>query len=149
MMNGRSWLIVGLVAASVLLVGCEQSQAESVEDRPAQVAPVDGAGVSRVTLTAEAAGRIGLQTTPVQMVSTPGAGAPNAAVPMAAVIYARDGSTWVYTSSAPLTYVRQRVTVARVTGDVALLQAGPAPGTAVVTVGAAELLGSEYGVEGR
>jgi len=32
---------------------------------------------------------------------------------------------------------------------VALLQRGPPVGTEVVTVGAAELLGSEYGVEGE
>jgi hypothetical protein len=64
------------------------------------------------------------------------------------VLYFSDGSTWVYTVAGPRTYVRQRVTIARTTGDTAMLQAGPAPGTAVVTVGAAELLGSETGVAG-
>jgi hypothetical protein len=44
--------------------------------------------------------------------------------------------------------VRQRVGVARIDGDLAILGSGPAPGTAVVTVGVAELLGTELGVGG-
>jgi hypothetical protein len=140
---------MGLVAASVMLVACGQTHAESATDKPARVVPIQGTNTSRVVLTARAAERIGLETRPAQQVSTSGAGAPSPAVPLAALVYDRDGSTWVYAATAPLTYVRQRVTVARVAGDVAILQAGPAPGTAVVTVGAAELLGSEYGVAGE
>ena len=141
-MNPRIWLLVALAALTVLLVGCGETQAESAEE-PAKVSPIQGSSVSQVVLTANAAERIGLKTAPVQ------ASAPGSTVPLAAVVYDRDGSTWVYTVAAPLTYVRQRVTVARVAGDVAILQAGPAVGTDVVTVGAAELLGSEYGVEGE
>jgi len=83
----------------------------------------------------------------VQPPSTASAGA-SAAVPLAAVLYLSDGSTWVYAVTAKLTYERQRVTVASVSGATAMLQSGPAPGTPVVVVGAAELLGSEYGVAG-
>jgi hypothetical protein len=68
---------------------------------------------------------------------------------MAALVYDDSGDIWVYTVTRPLTYMRQRVAVARIEGDLAVLESGPAPGTAVVTVGVAELLGSEYGVEGQ
>ena len=146
-MHPRRWLVVVLVAASALFAGCEQAQSVRTE-KPAEVVPIQGTDLSRVVLTDEAAQRIGIKTAPVQQLAA-SAGAPGTAIPLAAVIYQADGSTWVYTASAPLTFVRQRVTVARVSGDLALLQTGPAPGTAVVTVGAAELFGSEYGVEGE
>ncbi len=138
-MKRRNWLVVGLIAASALMVGCEQAAPESA-DQPAEVQPIQGSEVSRIILTNEAVSRIDLQTAPVQA---------NSSIPLAALVYDRKGDTWVYTVAGPLTYVRQHVTVARVTGDTAILQSGPAPGTSVVTVGAAELLGSEYGVEGE
>ena len=70
-------------------------------------------------------------------------------IPLAAVLYDKDGKTWTYTTSEPLTFVPQEVVIARIDGDTAILTSGPAPGTEVVTVGAAELLGAEYGVPGE
>ena len=140
-MNPRRWL-VPLAVATVLLVGCEQTQPESA-DEPAQVVPVKGSDVPKVVLTAEAAHRIGLETATVESSDT------GADVPLAAVVYDRDGSTWVYAVVAPLTYMRERVTLGEVDGDVAFFEGGLPAGTEVVTVGAAELLGSEYGVEGE
>ena len=143
-MHRRNWLVMGLIAASVMLVGCEQTHAESAADKPAQVTPIQGTNLSRVVLSARAAERIGIATA-----AATAAGGAAISVPLAALVYDRDGSTWVYTTTAPLTYVRQRVTVARITGDVVVLQPGPPAGATVVTVGAAELLGSEYGVAGE
>jgi hypothetical protein len=42
-------------------------------------------------------------------------------------------------------FVRHRVEIADVVADAAVLRQGPAPGTRVVTVGAAELFGTEFG----
>jgi hypothetical protein len=102
-----------------------------------------------VVLNQRAADRVGIKSEPVRQVSTSGTGPQSPAVPVAALVYDSGGDIWVYTVTRPLTYVRQRVALARIEGDLAVLVSGPAPGTAVVTVGAAELLGSEYGVEGR
>ncbi len=55
-------------------------------------------------------------------------------------------STFVYTNPEPDTFVHETVTVDRVNGDVAVISAGPAQGTPVVTDGAAELMGMEFGV---
>ena len=66
-------------------------------------------------------------------------------VPNSAVIYDPKGQTWVYINPEPLVFVRHAVTVDYVDGDRVVLSDGPAPGTMVVTVGAAELLGTEYG----
>jgi hypothetical protein len=143
-----------LSAASVLLVtgllaACSLGQTASVpgnEDKPAQVVQMEGTDVSRVILTAEAIERLGIKTQPVARF---GAAAKNTAIPVVALIYDTSGRTWVYTTTEPMTYVRQTVVVARIEGDKAVLQSGPDAGTPVVTVGAAELLGTEYGVEGE
>jgi hypothetical protein len=155
-MNRRLWLVAGMFAASVALAGCGTPHSESAagsteQDRPAQVLQTDGAGVSPVVLTARAAERIGLKTERVREVTTAGAGTGtgSSTVPIAALVYDKSGGTWVYANTQRLTFVRQRVNVARIESDLAVLQAGPAPGTEVATVGAAELLGSEYGVEGQ
>ena len=55
------------------------------------------------------------------------------------------GGSWVYESTAPQVYVRRRVQVRHVVGELAVLHSGPKPGTRVVTDGAAELFGAELG----
>jgi hypothetical protein len=67
-------------------------------------------------------------------------------IPYGAVLYDAEGDTWAYTSPAPLTYVRESISVGRIEGDEAILSEGPAPGMEVVTVGVAELFGAETGV---
>jgi cobalt-zinc-cadmium efflux system membrane fusion protein len=66
-------------------------------------------------------------------------------VPRAAVLYDASGGTWVYEARDGGVFVRHRVEIADVVGDAAVLRQGPAPGTRVVTVGAAELFGTEFG----
>ena len=69
-------------------------------------------------------------------------------MPYAALIYDGQGVTWVYTNAKPLTFLRAKVVVDRVEGDVVLLSDGVLPGTAVVTVGATQVYGAELGIEG-
>lgn len=66
-------------------------------------------------------------------------------VPWSAIIHDIHGGTWVYENSAPQTYLRRRVEVRFVAGANAVLSRGPAPGGQVVSVGAAELFGTEFG----
>lgn len=68
-------------------------------------------------------------------------------VPWAAIIHDLHGNTWVYESVAPQTFTRRRVQVARIVGNKAVLATGPKPGTKVVTDGAAELFGTEFGTK--
>jgi membrane fusion protein, heavy metal efflux system len=67
------------------------------------------------------------------------------AVPMAAVLYDIHGGTWVYINSAPHEYHRQRVELLRSQGSSAILAQGLSAGTKVVSAGAAELFGTEFG----
>ena len=65
------------------------------------------------------------------------------------MVYDNDGSTWAFVNTGPRTFVRQRITVGEIQGSTAVLTAGPAPGAVVVTVGAPELLGTEYNISGE
>jgi multidrug efflux pump subunit AcrA (membrane-fusion protein) len=67
-------------------------------------------------------------------------------IPRSAVLYDIHGGTWVYQRPAPQKYVRRRVEIRRVIGDQAVLARGPAEGSMIVIVGAAELFGTEFGV---
>ena len=67
-------------------------------------------------------------------------------VPLAALLRDIHGDAWVYEKTAEHTYTRRRVLVDRVAGDSAVLAGGRLkPGAEVVTAGAAELFGSEFG----
>jgi hypothetical protein len=66
-------------------------------------------------------------------------------VPRSALIRDALGGTWVYENIAPHTYTRRRVFVDRVVGDLAALISGPKAGAKVVSQGAEELYGAEFG----
>jgi len=74
-----------------------------------------------------------------------GSGERRKVVPFSAVLYDMHGKTWVYTSPAPRTYVRHQIGVDYIEGARAVLSDGPPTDTAVVTVGASLLLGTELG----
>jgi multidrug efflux pump subunit AcrA (membrane-fusion protein) len=69
-------------------------------------------------------------------------------VPYEALIYDPEGKTYVYVVTKPLSFQREEVEVDRIEGDRVLLSAGPAAGTKVVTVGAAEAYGTELEIAG-
>ena len=148
MRHSKRWLaILGLLIAIPQLSACTQTsaEAESGGAEPAKVEHVEGSEeVSRLTLTPKAVERLGIQTTPLSEATV--AGKKRKVVPYGAVLYEADGKTSVYVSPAPNTYMRAPITVDFIEGDRAVLSAGPAAGTAIVTVGAAELYGTETGV---
>ena len=65
--------------------------------------------------------------------------------PRASVIRDIHGGAWVYEKVGDHAYSRRRVLVDRVVGNVAVLASGPKPGALVVTDGAAEIYGAEFG----
>jgi len=67
-------------------------------------------------------------------------------MPADALFYDPSGHTWVYVVRQPLQYAREPIAVDTVAAGIALLRAGPPAGTQVVTVGTAELYGTEAGV---
>ncbi len=65
-------------------------------------------------------------------------------LPSSALIADAYGGTWVYLQLSTGSYERRRVLVDRVVDGTAVLAQGPAAGAEVVTVGAAELFGTEF-----
>ena len=66
-------------------------------------------------------------------------------VPDRAVLYDINGGTWVYEDRGNGIYARRRIDIARHAGNLAVVARGIEPGTRVVTAGAAELFGTEFG----
>jgi len=71
-------------------------------------------------------------------------------IPAAAVLYDIYGGTWVYvqtmnTAEGGTKFMRSRVLLEWVEGDQAIISKGPAIGATIVTDGAAELFGTEFG----
>jgi hypothetical protein len=130
---------VGLVAitAGMSLAACETPAEEEGGEEAAAIEPIKGTDVNRVTLTSEAAETLGIKTATIKRSGR------RAVVPEAAVIYGPEGNTFTYSSPKPLTYVRRDITVDHIDGSTAVLTSGPPAGSAVVTVGSAELSGLE------
>jgi hypothetical protein len=147
MRHSKRWIaILGLLIAVPQLSACTQTSAEATGGaEPAKVEHVEGSSdVSRLTLTAKAAERLGIQTAQVREQKV--AGKQRKVIPYGALLYDSKGDTYVYVTSQPLTYVREPVTVDYIGAGSVVLTEGPAAGTVVVSVGAAELYGTETGV---
>ncbi len=144
MLHRNCWLAALLLIAGLGLAACGQTPPVAAsKEKPSKVEKVAGTdNLSRVTLTPKAAARLGIQTAAVR--EEPVGGAQRKVVPYGALLYDAKGNTWVYTSPEPLVFVRQRVGVESIAGDRVVLSDGPPPGTAVATVGAAELWGTEF-----
>ena len=138
----RSILIL-VATLSLVVAACGQAQEPeaAADEGLARIEDIAGSDVKRVTLTDDAVERIGVETAPV--VSTDGG---RTLVPTATVLYDPDGRTWVFTEPDHDVFVREEVTVVGTNGDDTILSAGPAVQTPVVTVGVAELYGTELGV---
>ena len=136
----RRLALAGLVVATAALpvAGCTEVETETATVyEPSTLEPVKGnKDLQRVKFTAEGARRVDLQTASVR----------RNVVPYAALIYDPEGKTYVYTSPKPLEYLREEVKVDRIEGDRVLVSRGPPAGTEVVTVGAAEVYGTELEV---
>jgi len=165
--NGR-WIVVVPLVAGLGLAACQRPSSSAHHAAPAKVDKIEG-GLARITLTPKAAERLGIETAFVAALGTaagtivaqgdtgtrlqgdPGVRLTRSAsggtvVPYAAVLYDSHGETWVYTSPQPLVFVRHRIEIDHIEGARAVLRSGPPVGTTVVTVGAAELLGTEFEV---
>jgi hypothetical protein len=155
-MRSIDLLVLVPLVAGLPLAACRQPAADAaqVHSQPATVEPVEGTSLSRVLLSPRAAERLGIETAAVRdtqitfvPASVSSAGPADwRAIPYAAVLYDPNGDTWVYTSPDSMVFVRAPITVEYIEEDLAVLSSGPPVGTKIVTVGVAELFGTEFGV---
>ncbi len=149
-MSTKNPVAIGLaVTVAVVLTAC--GSATVSQTPPATVTKIAGSSVQQIRLTDQAIHRLGIAAQPVReaTVAVAGRAGVHKIIPYSAVVYDTDGSTWTYVNTAARTYVRQPIKIDEIQGDTAVLADGPAPGAAVVTVGAPELLGTEYNISGE
>ena len=136
----------GAIAGLLASLGPAEGESTSVtRDEPATVQHIEGSDIARITLTEQAVERLDIQTAPATSEAVAGSGQ-QLVIPYGALLYDAQGATWTYTSPEPRVFERAAVTVASIDGDSVMLSEGPPTGTAVVVVGAAELIGAEFGV---
>lgn len=132
-------------AATVRPLGDDRAIARAA--RPVRAPPLANAAAATVDLffaldNRDRAYRVGQR---VAVALPLGGRADGLSVPTAAIVRDIYGGEWVYRQTAPDTYVRQRIEVASMSDGRALLSRGLERGAAVVTDGAAELFGTEFG----
>jgi hypothetical protein len=145
LMGIASMVVAGLTAFAVYdgVAASPKAAAVAEADRPAVVEPIGKTGRNRVMLIPEAVKRLGITTAAVS--SAVVRGEQRRVMPYAAVLYDTNGATWTYTSPKRFVYVRHDIRIDGIEGELAVLAAGPNVGVHVVTVGAQELWGIEYG----
>ncbi len=136
-------IVVGLVITAGLLGSACSSSSDYVYVSPATVEEV-GTDLWQIELTEKAVARTGLETADVTTLQVDGE--ERLGIPYSAVIYHYDGTEWTYTNPSDFTYLRQAIEIDFIEGDLAILNSGPDVGTTVVSIGAAELYGVEFGV---
>ncbi len=146
MPHRNRWLVAMPLVVGLQLAGCNRPAGTAEEIEPAHVEHIDGTDLSRVTLTDKAMERVDVHLGTVHETRVMPSGRQRLVVAYSAVIYDVRGATWVYTSPAPNTFVRARIEVDYIDGELAILHDGPSVGTQVVTVGAGILHGTEFGV---
>lgn len=140
-LNFRLLILIAILLVLPLSACGQEIPVTGEEDKPVQLEPIEGTDLNRITLTEQAAERLGLETVPVHTQQVDGVD--RLVVPYAALLYDPSGTAWVYVNVEPLVFVRQAIMVDVIRGDEAILSEGPEAGTKVVTFGATELFGSE------
>jgi len=148
-MTTKNLLACLAAAAGIALAGCAAAAGQT-DPPPASLRAIPGSPVKEVLLTAQAEQRLGIVTQPVRAAAGPSRGRGGREVILySAVVYDNDGSTWTYVNTTGRTFVRQPIVINAIQGSEAVLDRGPAVGAPVVTVGAPELLGTEYDISGE
>jgi len=140
----RNLPVAAAICAALLfsLPACStpSAAAKTATEAAATVEKNATTGIARITLSQRAVERLELGTDTVK----PGPDGATTVIPYAALLYDAQGKTWVYANTGERVYERQAVTVSKVEAGAVTASAGPAAGTVVVTVGAAELFGAEF-----
>lgn len=144
MKDTNRWMVVArlavLLVAGLQLTACSKDATAKHVEHPADVQAIAGSDLKKVTLTERANQRLDVQTDQVREEGG------RRLVPYSSVIYDPKGNTWVYTSPAPRTFVREKVEIDRIIGDQVVLKVGPAAGTLIASRAVAELYGTELKV---
>lgn len=148
--NHQKIMIFIIVLIGLQSIACQQKQNNYTKIEPAHVDHIEGSELNRLTLTQRAVDRIEIKTDTVSDLQSTVLNNLNSkligTVPYSSILYDSNGKSWVYKNSEPLVYSRHEIQVDFIEGNTVALLDGPAPGTTIVTQGAAELFGIEFKV---
>jgi hypothetical protein len=146
MKRTEQWTAVLAILGSLALAACQKKAAVHAQEHPAKVEAIEGSDLKRITLTARAIERLDLKTDEVREQRVSPSASPQRVVPYSSLIYDPKGQTWVYISPEPGSFLRHKVEVDTIEGDVVALKDGPPTGTVVASRAVAELYGAEFKV---
>jgi hypothetical protein len=116
-------MLAALIIGGLQLVACQRQQDTHHVEHPVEITKIDGSNLSRVTLTERAIQRLDLKTDQVREQGG------KKVVPYSSLIYDPEGQTWVYTSPQTRTFVRHKVDVDYIEGNLVVLNDGPPIGS--------------------
>jgi len=161
MIRKNQWATLALCLGLLPLTGCLYRPPYADVEPPASVEEIEGDKyeLKKVTFTEKAMERTGVEIGEVAKLQGPRKDSPQLAVPYGALFYDYKGYEWVYTNPEPRVFVRSKVKVDYIDGEVdtsmeswdrarkmvVYLKEGPEVGTKIVTVGASQMYGEEKG----
>jgi hypothetical protein len=141
MQHIHKWILIAALIFGVMqFTACQSHHDAAHAEHPAQVEEIPGSDLKKVTFTEKAVERIGLQTDQVREQQG------KKVVPYSSLIYDANGVTWVYINTGDNSYMRHKVDVDHIEGDLVYLNDGPPVGTVVASVAVAEVYGTEFAV---
>lgn len=134
-------LLIVLLATACALQACSKagSSSHAAAVKHSSMTP-EGDGIYRITLSELAVQRLRFEYAEAKQ-----SGA-RMSLPYNTLLYDPTGKEWVYVGLTPTSFKRAPLKVAAIDGDTVYYTEGPAEGTKVVTWGAVELSGIEYGI---
>jgi hypothetical protein len=144
MKETNRWMVAAQLAAlafaGMQLTACSKHLDTHHVEHPAEIQAIAGSDLKKVVLTERAVQRLDVKTDQVREQGGQGV------VPYSSIIYDPNGKTWVYTSPAPRSFVRERIEIDKITGNQVVLKSGPKAGTTIASQAVAEIYGTELKV---
>ncbi len=140
-MQRRNQWIIAIVIAMLPLAGCDRPGAVAkAAPKAASNVVEEAGGLKRITLKDIETKRLGIEFGEVAKTGE------RLTMPYNALLYDPSGREWAFTSPAPNVYIRTPLKVETIVGDKVYLKEGPPAGTKLVTFGAVELYGIDFGI---
>ena len=142
MNSPRNLATLLLVTLACTLQGCSKADSGGGHATPVKHSSMvpEADGIQRITLSEEAAKRLRFEFAEAKKEGD------HMSLPYTTLLYDPQGKEWVYVSLSPTVFKRAPLKVQAIDGDTVHYAEGPAEGTKIVTWGAVELSGIEYGI---
>lgn len=134
-------IVVAVAAASLSLAGCGSGSTSAKTAPPkGPIVKQEPGGLKHITLQEIEVKRLGIEIAEVTKTDA------GLVMPYSSLLYDPTGKEWAYKSDGGTSFVRTPLKVKTIEGDKVILAEGPPVGTKLVTKGAVQLYGIDFGV---